>query len=175
MTAITRRDALLGASAAVAVATVAAPAIQADDTILLARVAQFHDVYGECQRVWTKQKAHRAQIEAMPDCPGPQTCRSGGYALARAAFLEAHDAYRYWDQCNRLNEQTGALAKAIFRMPARTSRGALEKLKIAYTAVGDGEETSTGDNDLESFQDLEAPWMGNVIADFKRLVGGTRP
>ena len=176
MTAITRRGVLAGATAAVAVATVSAPTpALADDAILLARIQRFHDVYGELQDVWARQKAHRAQIGAMPDCPGPQTWPSGEYALPRAAFLETHDAFRYWDECNRLNEQTGALAKAIFETPAQTARGVLEKLKIAYLAVGDGEETDTGDNDLEAFQDLAAPWMEVVIADFERLSGEARP
>ncbi len=53
--------------------------------------------------------------------------------------------------------------------------GALEKLKIAYTAVGDGVETDTGDSDLESFQDLEAPLMEAVIADFECLIGRMQP
>ncbi len=169
MTAITRRDAMLGASAAVAVATVAAHAVQADDAVLLARIGQFHDVYGELQDVWGKHQAHRAAVEAMPDCPQVPFYRD------RTTFLEANDAYRGWEQCNRLNEQTGALAKTIFGTPARTSRGALEKLKIAYMAVGDGEETGTGDPDLESFQDLKAPWMETVIADFERLAEEARP
>ncbi len=167
MTAITRRGALLSAGAAVAVATVAAPTTAvADDAVLLARIEQFHDVYGELQDVWEKHQAHRASVEAMPDCPQIPFYRD------RTAFLKAHDAYRGWEQGNRLNEQTGALAKTIFGTPAQTVKGALEKLKIAYVAVGDGEETGTGDPDLESFQDLKAPWMEAVSADFERLIGG---
>jgi hypothetical protein len=160
---------MLGASAAVAVATVAAPTpALADDAVLLARIQQFHDVYGELQDVWGKHQAHRAAVEAMPDCPQIPFYRD------RTAFLEAHDAYRGWEQGNRLNERTGALAKTIFGTPAQTAKGALEKLKIAYTAVGDGEETGTGDPDLGSFQDLKAPWMEAVIADFERLIEGMR-
>ncbi len=161
---ISRRNALLGASAVVAVATVAAPTTAvADDAVLLARIEQFHDVYGELQDVWGKHQAHRASVEAMPDCPQIPFYRD------RNAFLKAHDAYRGWEQGNRLNEQTGALAKTIFGTPAQTAKGALEKLKIAYLAVGDGGGTDTGDNELEAFQDLDAPWMKAVIADLERL------
>ncbi len=168
---ISRRDALLGASAAVAVAGApTAVAAQASDANLLALVEQFHDVYGECQDVWEKHRAHRASVEAMPDCPRPPFLPPD-YGHGHTAFLAAHDGHKYLGEANRLNDQTGALAKTIFGTPAQTVKGALEKLKIAYVAVGDGEETGTGDPDLESFQDLEAPWMEAVIADFERLIG----
>ncbi len=162
---ISRRDALLGATAAVAVASVGTPAT-ACDAVLLARIEQVHDVYGTWQDAWKKHRAHRASVEAMPDCPQIPFYRD------RTAFLEAHDAYRGWDESNRLSGQTGALARAIFETPAETAKGALEKLKIAYMATGDGAETDTGDIDLEAFQNLEAPWMEAVIADFERLAGG---
>ncbi len=175
MTGVTRRDAMLGASAAAAVAGVpTAVAAQACDANLLALVEQFHDVYGECQDVWEKHRAHRASVEAMPDCPRPPFLPPD-YGHGHTAFLAAHDAHKYLGEANRLNDQTGALAAAIFETPAESAKGALEKLKIAYTAVGDGEGTATGDNDLEAFQDLDAPWMQNVIADFERLIRGMRP
>ena len=184
---ITRRDALLGATAAAAVTglTVAPLAIQAagvkaalaGDTVLLARIAQFNEIYEVARSSWRECSEHRAKVEAMPDCPsGRGPC--GDLAEMRARnkahwdFLEARGVWDGYDEPNRLNDQAGALAKAIFETPAQTAKGAIEKLKIAYTAVGDGEGTSTGDNDLEAFQDLEAPWMEAVIADFERLLGG---
>ncbi len=170
MTAITRRNALLGASAAVAVAGVPV-AVQASDAILLARIGRFHDLYNEWCCTHEKQAAHRAEIEARPDCP---PCDPATGSRANSAFLEANDAFRYWDQAQILGKQTGALVNAIFETPAQTATGALEKLKIAYTAVGDGGGTYTGDIDLEAWQDLEAPWMEAVIADFERLIGGMR-
>ena len=49
--------------------------------------------------------------------------------------------------------------------------GAVEKVKIAYLATGDGEGTYTGDADLDAYQDFETPWMANAIADLDRLAG----
>ncbi len=163
---ISRRDALMGAGAAAVVAGVPGAAMD-EDAVLLARLGQFRDVYGEWQRVWAKQKAHRARVEAMPDYPS-----RGGHK--RRDFLETHDAYRYYDESSRLGDQTGVLVKGIFETPAQTAKGALEKLKIAYTAIGDGGESDNGDIDLEAFQDWNAPWMEAVIRDLERLAGEAR-
>ena len=171
MTALTRRAALRGAGAAVAVVAVAAPVVQADDTGLdtglLAQIEPFYDLYRRSTRLWEKQHAHRAQIEAMPDCPGPQTWPMGEYAAARGAFLEAHDAQRYYDRANDLDQQTGAAAIAIIKTPAMTWRGAVEKFKIAHLAIGS--YADDGDEALEAYQDWESPWMVTVAADFERL------
>ena len=169
MTGITRRRVMTGAGAAVAVAGVPG-AVLGKDAALLVQVARFHDLYGAWRAVWAKQCEHRARIEAMPDCPDfdPPT-------LSRAylAFLKAHDAYRYYDESGRLGKQTGALANAIFEIPAETVRGAFEKLKIAHIVVGNNHQD--GDEDLDAYQDWDAPWMETVIADFARLLGGMRP
>ncbi len=167
---ISRRDALMGAGAAAVVAGVPG-AVQGDDAVLLAQIARFHEVYDRGNRVWAKQKAHRARIEAMLHCPA---ISPWGGNNTHFAFLEAHDAYRYLDQSSRLGDQTGVLVKGIFETPAQTAKGALEKLKIAYTAIGDGGESDNGDVDLEAFQDWNAPWMETVLADFERLAGEAR-
>ncbi len=65
---ISRRDALMGATAAAVVAGVPG-AVQADDAVLLARVAQFHETYEASRRSWRECSEHRAKVEAMPDCP----------------------------------------------------------------------------------------------------------
>ncbi len=168
---ISRRDALMGAGAAAVVAGVPG-AVLGEDAVLLARLGQFHDVYGEWQHVWAKQQAHRASVEAMSGCP--QLGANLNHNKAHFAFLEAHDAYRYEDQSRRLGDQTGVLVKGIFETPAQTAKGALEKLKIAYTAIGDGGESDNGDIDLEAFQDWNAPWMEAVIRDLERLAGEAR-
>ncbi len=60
----------------------------------------------------------------------------------------------------------------MFAIPAQTLWGATEKLKIVRMAVGNSYDAfGTGDEDLDVFQDLEAPWFGDVIADFERLAG----
>ncbi len=166
---ISRRNALLGASAAVAVAGVPG-AVLGEDAALLAQVARFHDLYDAWRAVWAKQCEHRARIEAMPDCPDfdPPT-RSRAYL----AFLRAHDAFRYYDESGRLGEQTGVLANAIFEIPAETFRGAIEKFHIAHLAVGSGDDD--GDQDLLAYQDFANPWMETVAADFERLLAGMRP
>ncbi len=172
MTAITRRGAMLGASAAVAMATVAAPAVQADDTVLLARAEQFHEVYEVQSRMWEKAQTHRAAVEAMPDCPEPPGYPTRGDFRAHDAFLKAHDADRYCDEANELDHQMGVAAKAIFETPAMTWRGAVEKFKIAHLAIGS--YADDGDEGLEAYQDWEKPWMATVAADFERLIGGMR-
>ncbi len=165
---ISRRDALLGATAAEAVAGLPRTA-QGQDTVLLPQVARFHDLYDTWRAVWAKQCEHRARIDAMPDCPDfdPPT-------LSRAylAFLEAHDASRYYDESGRLGEQTGAIANAIFEIPAETVRGTFEKLKIAHIVVGNNHQD--GDENLDAYQDWDAPWMETVLADFERLAGEAR-
>ncbi len=178
MSTISRRTALTTGAALVTTGAATAPlaikaagvkaalAGEADDAILLAQIRRFHDLYRAQQDSWEKYRAHRVSVEAMPDCP--QVLDHGAYD----AFMEAHDAYSGWDQSNMLLEQTGALALTIFGTPARTARGALEKLKIARTAIGDGEGAATGDVDLEAFQDYDAPWLKAVIADLERLAGG---
>ncbi len=187
MTGLSRRDALMGATAAaiVTTATVAPLALKASgvkaalagDAVLLARVAQFHETYEAAQRAWERQQSHRARIEAMPGCPVARIWHAGDTEDGRPtwrerdAFLEEHDAYKYYDECNSLWNQTGEFANALFETPSQTTKGALEKLKIAYTAAGDGEGTDTGDIDLQAFQDLAAPWMESVIADLERLSG----
>ncbi len=172
---ISRRDALMGATAAAAVtgATLAPLAMKAaqgaDDAVLLARIEQFHEVYDAQNRVWAKQQAHRAEIEARPDCPPLDPATS---SRDHFAYLEATDAFRYYGETERLIEKTGPLANVIFETPARTTKGAFEKLKIAYTAIGDGE--GSGDEGLLLCQDPKALWMAAVVADFERLAGEAR-
>ena len=168
MTAITRRGALIGASAAVAVAGVPG-AVMGDDAALLAQVAQFHGFFDAWQRTWAKQTAHRAQVEAMPGCP---RFGSSNFSRDYSAFLKAHDAYRHCDESNRCSERMGAIATAIFQTPAQTFNGVFEKFRIAHLATGnyDGD----GDEGLEAYQDWEKPWMATVAADFERLLGGMR-
>ena len=159
---ISRRDALLGATTAVAVAAVPV-IVRANDVVLLARCEQFHDLYEAAGRVWEKQKAHQTRIEAMDE---------GGHSTwqEQYAFMEAHGAYKYRGELNGLWEQTGALANVIFETPAKTARGVLEKVRIVYAARGDyGQD---GDDELDACQDNS--WFGHVITDLERLAGEAR-
>ena len=116
---ISRRSALLGASAAVAVAGVPG-AVQADDAALLAQVAEFHELYDRSKRSWAKQKRQREAVEDMPDCPELDGTREGN--RAHSDFMDAHDAYKHSDECNRLNDLTGALANEIFERTSMMMR-----------------------------------------------------
>ena len=169
---ISRRGALIGASAAAAVAGVPGAA-QGEDAVLLAQVARFHELYGEWQRVWAKQAEHRARIKAMPDCP-KLDCTVEGYQ-AYFAFLEAHDAYGDGVELNSLADLAGALGNAIIETPAQTLKGAVEKLKIARIAVGSYGCPDDGDEALEAYHDWERPWLETVAKDFDRLLAGMRP
>ncbi len=176
MSIISRRTALTTGAALVTTGALTAPlalkaagakaALGGNDAVLLARIEQFHEVYDAQNRVWEMQQAHRAEIEARPDCPPPDPATS---SRAYIAFLEANDAFRYYGETERLIEKTGALANVIFETPARTTKGALEKLKIAYTAIGDGE--GSGDEGLLLCQNPKALWMAAVVADLERLSG----
>ena len=164
---ITRRNALVGAGAVMAVAGVPG-AVQGDDAVLLARLRQFPDLYDRWTRLWQKAHAHRTTVEAMPECPNYSNYR------ARDAFLKAHDYLRYWDEANRLGEPLGVLVNAIFETPAETIEGVLGKVRILYIARGDYD--GDGNDNLEGFQDEEnCPWFGAVIADFERRLWGLRP
>ena len=166
---ISRRNALMGASAAAVVAGVPG-AVQGGDAVLLAKVARFQELYEAWNRVWEKGSAHRARIEAMTDCPRVDPATQ---SRAHFAFLKAHDAYKHYDESNRLGQQTGALVNAIFKTPAETFRGAIEKFHIAHLAVGSGADDD--DEDLLAYQDWAAPWMETVAADFERLLEGMQP
>ena len=177
---ISRRDALLGATAAaLTTAAITAPlalkaasvrAALGGDTVLLARIAQFHEAHRAHCHMWERAKARRAMVEAMPNCPVAPGYPTRGDYHKHNAFLKVHDAYRHHDEANRLSEQAGALAKSIFEIPAMTWRGAVEKFKIAHRAIGnyDGD----GDEGLEAYQDWKKPWMATVAKDFERLAGG---
>ncbi len=175
---ISRRGALLGASAAAVVAGVPG-AVQGEDAALLAQVAQFHELFETWGRVQEKAIAHSAAVKALPDYPSFDPSTFNSLQEAQEAwrreeeFVEAHDSHKYWDQSGRLGEQAGALANAIIETPAMTWRGAVEKFKIAHIVVGNNHQD--GDEDLDAYQDWDAPWMETVIADFERLLGGMRP
>jgi len=179
MSTISRRTALTTGAALVTTGAITAPlalkaagvkaALGGDDAVLLARINQFHEVYDASGRVWEKQQAHRAEIEARPDCPALDPATS---SRDHFAYLEAADAFRYYGETERLIEKTGPLANVIFVTPARTTKGALEKLKIAYTAIGDGE--GSGDEGLLLCQNPKALWMAAVVADLERLAEEAR-
>ena len=189
---ISRRDALMGATAAAVVTgAITAPlAIKAagveaalagdPDAALLAQVAQFHEVREAFRRAWQEQATYRAQIGALPECPKVSDWRDHPdlddfhkQHRAQDDFLSARGVWRRYDEANKINDRVGSLVNAVFETPAQTAQGVLEKVHIMYIARGDFDEQ--GDNDLEVFQDdKNNPWFGAVIADLERLAGEVR-
>ncbi len=110
----------------------------------------------------------------MPECP-PFAVPADDKAVHDRwhAFMKEQDVWKLYDKANAAGRALGKAAKRVFAIPARTYRGAVEKVKIAYLATGDGEGTGTGDADLEAYQDIETPWMANAITDLERLAGAS--
>ena len=108
----------------------------------------------------------------MPDCPPdaiPAFDKAGHDRWW--AFMKAQGVWKLADKTNAAGGAMGKAVNRVFAIPARTYRGAIEKVKIAYIATGDGDGTYTGDADLDAYQDDENPWMANAIADLERLAG----
>ena len=108
----------------------------------------------------------------MPDCPPdaiPAFDKAGHDRWW--AFMKAQGVLKLYDKTNAAGSAMGKAANRVFAIPARTYEGAVEKVKIAYIATGDGEGTLTGDVDLDAYQDFDTPWMKNAIADLERLAG----
>ena len=167
MTAITRRKALAAVPALAAVAVLPGEAA-ADDELLLTHIAAFHEIYDVSTEASERWHAEHERVDALPDCPPNKPIPMGGYE-AYSQFLTDHDVDALAGRANDLTERSGKAALAVFAIPAQTMHGAIEKLKIAYLAIGDGDGTRTGDRDLEAYQDLDSPWMESVIADLERL------
>ncbi len=162
---ISRRGALLGASAAAVVAGVPG-AVLGEDAALLAQVARFIEIYGRWRSAWEKWGELRLRIGTMPDCPPIIGAAFNG----RWDFIKEHDDSGLYDESERLGVLVGSLANAIMETPARTFRGAIEKFHIAHLAVGSYRDD--GDEGLEAYQDWKNPWMETVAVDFERLIAG---
>ena len=165
---LTRRQAVKTGAAIAAVgatATLGLPSVAEAATLdaeLLARVAEFYPAFEKHDIMSAESSIRRDEADAMPDCPPPSSDRW-------SAFMEAQGVLKLYDKRNAAGRAMGKAANAVFAIPARTYRGAVEKVKIAYLATGDEEGSGTGDADLAAYQDLETPWMANAIADLERL------
>ena len=154
--------------------------VAADDSELLARVADFWKAHKDDKRKGEISHACYKKMKTMQDFPGYPTPDMGTpererYDAEHSRCADASGYHPAFDLWNEAGKDMGAAANAVFAIPAQTVRGAVEKLKIAYLATGDGEGTATGDDGLETYQDLKAPWMANVLADLERLATTERP
>ncbi len=171
MKTLTRREAVKTGAAIAAVgatATLGLPAVAeaaTEDAELFARVAEFYPAFEKHDIMSAESSIRRDEADAMPDCP-PCSPHDRWHA-----FMEAQGVLKLYDKTNATGSAMGKAANRVFAIPARTYRGAVEKVKIAYLATGDGEGSGTGDGDLEAYQDFENPWMANAIADLERLEG----
>ncbi len=154
-----------GATATLGLPSVAEAAIQ--DAELFARVAEFYRAFERHNIASEASSARRDEADAMPDCP-PCSPHDRWHA-----FMEAQGVLKLYDKTNAAGRAMGKAANRVFAIRARTYEGALEKVKNAYIATGDGEGTLTGDVDLDAYQDFDTPWMANAIADLKRLGGAS--
>jgi hypothetical protein len=146
MTAITRRKALATVPALVAVVAMPSEAAGGDEA-LLTRTAAFHEIYNVSTEAREQWHAEHDRVDALPDCPPNKPIPMGGYE-AYSQFLTNHGVDALADRANDLTERSAKAALAVFATPAQTVHGAIEKLKIAYLAIGDGGGTRTGDIDL---------------------------
>ena len=141
------------------------------DAKLLSRIEAFWAAHKETVDSLEKWVAEKHRVGALPECPAfvfPAESRKGYEAYQ--AFLKDHGVQALCSAFKKANKRQGKTVKAVFDTPARTYQGVLAKLKIVEAALGPGD--GRGDENLEVFQDYEAPWLANAIGDFERLVAG---
>ncbi len=177
---LTRREAVktgaaiaaVGATATLGLHSVAEAATE--DAELFARVAEFYRAFEKHNLAARAHHTRSNEIAAMPDHPPLADPNSDRPGFDRwMAFKDAQGSGRLWSKMDSAGRAMGKAANRVIAIPARTYRGAIEKVKIAYIATGDGDGTYTGDADLDAYQDFENPWMTSAIADLQRLAGAS--
>ena len=172
MTNTTRRGAIATMAAVATVAVTPAYATD-DDSRLLGLTAEFQRAYADFTAAREECQSGRERFDALPDCPpspAPAFDRAGYERFQ--AFWRAHGLDRLYDHTNVQHKRLKPICNAIFSTPARTARGAVEKLKIVRLAAGDHD--ADGDVDLACWQaDSDTPWFESVIADLERIGGET--
>ena len=148
MTAITRRGAILGTAATVAVVGVPTT-VQAEDAELIALGQQWQEAYGEWMRA----------------CKAVQIAYDAGEPDRRVRELEKASDPSFECAC--------ALKDRIAEIPARSVNGALVKLRIVIAqgwVTGENDDTF-GCLTYQAWQSLETE---SAAADFERLAGEAR-
>lgn len=175
---ITRREAMKrGGNAVVAAAALSVvPTIAGsagEDTKLLSRVEVFWAAHKEAVGCFEKWLTEKHRVEALPECPVfryPEATKEDHERFY--AFLADHGVNALANSSHKANKRMGRAVKAVFDTPAKAYHGVLAKLKIVEAALGPG--GGMGDEELEAFQDYEAPWLENAIMDFERLADQRR-
>ena len=133
---ISRRSALTGATAAVAVAAVPAT-VQANDALLEALYTDWREAYG----IWSKanEVADKTRIDALRSCePSPvdsnYTSAAGleeawdTWGAARQAAVERSDIVELKSQADAAFDAEQAAFNRFMEAPAQTPRGVLLKI-----------------------------------------------
>ena len=173
----TRREAIAiagAATVAAATATVTRTATaktSPDDSELLSRITEFHRLYAISRAAGETWISEQHRVEALPDCPPNATPAWDREAYERRqALMRQHGVIALSDHSTVCWRRVGKIVGEIFATPARTLKGANEKLKIAI--LGSGGEADGGDDDLEAYQPYPGPrWLALVARDFERLAG----
>ena len=166
MTKTTRRGAIATIAAAATVVVVPAYATDGD---LFALIGEFQRLYAEFNAAREECASERERVDALPDCP-PMIAPAFDLAAweRHTAFWKAHGLDQRYDRSNALHTRLALICNKVFATPAQTNRGALEKLKIVYMAIGNHD----GDIDLDACQPDSAPyWFETAIADLERIGG----
>jgi len=153
---ISRRAVLAGVTISPAAAS------SPDDSELLAQCKALWPLLEKRQELHDKWWAERARVE-VPDFTKQRQ--------RRRAFIEKHERGNLCQQTWAADEIAGRAAQAIFRTPAQTVHGALEKLRIADFAINEDEYSDAGQADLTIYQEGDAMWLQSVIDDLERLAG----
>ena len=128
------------------------------DTALMGLIADFHKAHARATAGHDKWITAKDRAEALPECPTWDLPASNRARYDRwEAFMEKQGVHALCALSTMRWEDAGRTVNAVFATEAKTFRGAVEKLKIAYLATGDGDGTLTGDEDLEGYQDLKPP------------------
>ena len=178
MSRLSRRETLAGGGKAVedadALPSLSSinPAHAKADAKLLSRVEAFWSAHKEANDSFERWLAEKHRVEALPECPAFVSPAETREAYERyLTFMKDRGIRALSDASHRAQKRQGKAVKVVFGIPAKTYQGVLAKLKIVNVGYGDGE--SSGDENLEVFQDHDAPWLANAIEDFDRLVAGS--
>ncbi len=177
MKPVSRRSAMLAATAAVAAAGVSMPAT-ASDAVLLTRIKALDQLYKAADQAAAKLWPEKQRIAALPGCPpwivdGSLEATETLGEHPGTAFLRKHGWLALHDQAHELMTRTEEQATVVFQTPALTTEGAIAKLHVVYKVYGD-RGLEFGDGAVYSrlgHLGRTAPWIQSVVADFERLAG----
>ena len=180
MTAITRRDALLSAGAAVAVAGVpgvtlanADPEIEALLGQLRAADAHIDDIHAARRVAWERIPQNiKEAIDAYPyPSLAPQDVRDAYDRHYEATGTSGLDA-RSDDAYDRVND----IRAQIIQTPATTLRGTLRKVRVAWHVTATSEDLDETEPDFDGRHGrLDDPvFIWSILQDLERLAGEAR-